>query len=107
MPSVKRVIFAVTATAAMACVPVAPAAAGVHGFGHPWGLGRGLLGAVVGLATLPLTIVSAALAATDQPAANPSPGYEGSRGYAPPPAYYAAPQTYYAPPPAYYARAPV
>ena len=70
MPSLKHVIFAATATAAIACVPVAPAAAGTHGFGHvhPWGLGRGLLGAVVGLATLPLTIVSAALAATDKAA---------------------------------------
>jgi hypothetical protein len=114
----KYSVIALTAAAAIACVPVLPAAAGVHGYGHlhPWGLGRGLVGAVVGLATLPLTIVSAALAASEPEAPEQaSPGYAaGGRGYAPPPAYYAAPpayraapQSYYAPPRAYFpARGP-
>jgi hypothetical protein len=92
-----------TAAALMVCAPVANAEA--HGFGHvhPWGLGRGLLGAVVGLATLPIAIASAALSATGSEAPyQSSPGYDGPRSYAPPAAYYAAPQSY-APPPAYYA----
>jgi hypothetical protein len=93
-----------TAAAAIACAPVATA--GAHGFGHlhSWGVGRGLLGAVFGLATLPIAIASAALSANEPEAPyQSSPGYAAPRGYAPPPAYYAAPQTYYAPPQNYYA----
>jgi hypothetical protein len=100
MPGIKRIIFGSAAAAALACVLATPAAAGVHGFLHPWGFGRGLVGAAVGLATLPLAIASAALSASEPEAPYQSSGY--ARGYGPPPAYYAAPQTYYAAPPAYY-----
>src|SRR5450631_4664017 len=94
MPGLKRVICGAAAAAALACAAVAPASAGVHGYGHlhPWGLGRGLLGAVVGLATLPIVIASAALSATEPEAPYQSPpGYDGPRSYAPPQAYYAPP----------------
>src|ERR1700722_3205906 len=105
MQGFKHAVLGTTAALIM-CAPIASAEA--HGFGHvhPWGLGRGLVGAVVGLATLPIAIASAALSATEPEAPYPyqsSPGYDGPRSYAPPPAYYAAPQTY-APPPAYYAQ---
>jgi hypothetical protein len=113
MQGFKHAVLGTVAAAAITCTPIAAAEA--HGFGHhPWGLGRGLLGAVVGLATLPIAIASAALSAAEPEAPyRSSPGYEGPRSYAPPPAYYAAPQTYappqsyYAPPRAYYPRAPV
>jgi hypothetical protein len=102
MRRLKQVIFAATAAATIACVPVTPAAAAIHGgHFHPWLLGHGVLGAVLGLATLPLAIVSSVVDS------NESQVGEGSRGYAPGPAPYAAPQPYYAPPPAYYPRAPV
>lgn len=117
MPGFKRFVGLAAATAMLACAPVLPAVAGGHGFGHVhgWGLGRGLVGAVIGLATLPLVIASAAIAATV-----PDPGYasgavDGPRGYAPAPGVYAAPAyaspayaapPYYAPPPVYYPRAP-
>jgi hypothetical protein len=112
----KHAVLGTVTAAAIACAPIATAGANGFGHVHPWGLGRGLLGAVFGLATLPLAIASAALSATE-PEAPPyqsSPAYDGRRGYAPPPPYYAAPQTYYAspqtyyaPPRAYYPRAPV
>jgi hypothetical protein len=114
MQGFKHAVLGTVAAAAVTCAPIATAEA--HGFGHhPWGLGRGLLGAIVGLATLPIAIASAALAATESEAPyQSSPGYAGPRSYAPPPpAYYAAPQTYappqayYATPRAYYPRAPV
>jgi hypothetical protein len=111
MPGFKQTVLGSAAAALLACAPVLPAAAGVHGVGHfpAWGLGRGLFGAVAGLALLPLAIASAALSASEPQAPYQAPpGYGGGApGYAPPPAYYAAPQTYYAPPPAYYPRAPV
>jgi hypothetical protein len=101
MPGFKRFVSLTAATVLLVCAPILPAVAGGHGFGHVhgWGLGRGLVGAVVGLATLPLVIASAAIAASV-----PEPGYasgavDGSRGYAAPP--------YYAPPAVYYPRAPV
>jgi hypothetical protein len=111
MPGFKQALLGSAAAAALACVPMAPAAAGVHGFGHvhPFGLGRGLFGAVLGLATLPIAIASAALSAgadAAPPAYAPQPGYAPQPAYAPRPAYYPAPQTYYAPPAAYYPRAP-
>ena len=112
MPGFKRPVFGSAAVAALACAFATPAAAGVHGFLHPWGFGRGLVGAAVGLATLPLAIASAALSGSEPEAPYQPPGY--ARGYGPPPAYYAAPpayyaapQAYYAPPRAYYPRAPV
>src|ERR1700722_6750490 len=112
MPGFKRFVSLTAAAAMLACAPMLPAVAGGHGFGHVhgWGLGRGLVGAVVGLATLPLVIASAAIAASV-----PDPGYasgavDGPRGYAPAPGVYAAPAyaapPYYAPP-VYYPRAPV
>jgi hypothetical protein len=113
MPGFKRFVSLAAVAAMLACAPMLPAVAGGHGFGHfhGWGLGRGLVGAVVGLATLPLVIASAAIAASV-----PDPGYasgavDGPRGYAPAPGVYAAPAyaapPYYAPPPAYYPRPPV
>ena len=109
MPGIRQALFGSAVAAAIACAPMAPAAAGVHGVGplHPFGLGRGLVGAVVGLATLPIVVASAALSAvaSDGPQ---SPAYGSAPpAYAPPPAYYPAPRTYYAPAPAYYPRAPV
>ena len=114
MQGFKHAVLGTVAAAVITCAPIAATEA--HGFGHrPWGLGRGLVGAVVGLATLPIAIAAAALSATiPEVPYQPSPGYDGPRSYAPPPAYYAAPQTYYAPPqtyyappPTYYSRAPV
>jgi hypothetical protein len=106
MPGLKRAVYGAAAATMLACAAVAPASAGVHGFGHlhPWGLGRGLLGAVVGLATLPLAIASAALSA-DVPQAPYQAPYQapGYAAGAPPPAYYPAPRAYYPAPPAYYA----
>src|SRR3984957_881016 len=112
MPGFKRFASLTAAAAMLACAPIHPAVAGGHGFGHVhgWGLGRGLVGAVVGLATLPLVIASAAIAASV-----PDPGYasgavDGPRGYAPAPGVYAAPAyaapPYYAPPVYYYPRPP-
>jgi hypothetical protein len=109
MPGIRQALFGSAVAAAIACAPTAPAAAAVHGVGplHPFGLGRGLVGAVVGLATLPIVVASAALSAvaSDGPQA---PAYGSAPpAYAPPPAYYPAPRTYYAPAPTYYPRAPV
>lgn len=95
----KTAIFAI-AVVALATAPIAPAAAGGHGFIHPWGLGRGVVGAVAALVTLPLVIASAVL--TGDAAGEPQPGYGGpSPGYYPQPNYYAPPPAYYAAP-AYY-----
>lgn len=101
MTGIKQSIFAAAAAALIACAPVGSAAAGGHGFGraHPWGIGRGLVGAVVALATLPVAIVSAVVSAGEQAALSPPPAY-GDGGYASP-ASYPAPPVYYAPPPAY------
>ncbi|HMD75588.1 MAG TPA: hypothetical protein VKG05_17115 [Steroidobacteraceae bacterium] len=95
-----RSLFAATAGTLIACLPVTPAAAGGPGMGpiHPWGFGHGLIGAVFGLATLPLAIVSAAVSAA-QPAA-PEPAYPAAPGYAPGYAPSYAPS--YAPRPSYY-----
>src|SRR5580692_1298659 len=107
MPGFKRFVGLAAATAMLACAPILPAVAGGHGFGHvhPWGLGRGLVGAVVGLATLPLVIASAAISASlpDAPQAAPQPYYApAGANYPPAPVYQPAPRNYYAPP-AYYA----
>ena len=103
MLGLKHSILAVGSSVALACLPVAPAAAHGHGFLHPWGIGRGLVGAVVAVATLPLAIAAAALSVEP-----PEPYYQGPpQGYYPQqPGYYAAP-SYYAAPPRYgYAPAP-
>jgi hypothetical protein len=108
MAGLKQAIFGAAATAIIACVPVAPALAAGHGYGliRPWGIGRGLIGAVVGLATLPLTIVSAAVSAVSAgeqvPPASPAYG-GGGYGYAPRAAYYPPVPAYYSAPGAYYA----
>jgi hypothetical protein len=103
MPGFKRFVGLTAAAAMLACAPILPAVAGGHSFGHVhgWGLGRGLVGAVVGLATLPLVIASAAIAASVPDSGYASGAVEGPRGYAPAPGVYAAP------PPVYYPRAPV
>jgi hypothetical protein len=80
----------------------APAAAGPA----PWGAffvphigaAAAVANAVIGLATLPLTI-AATVAGAGQPAQYPAPGGYAPRGYAP--GYY-APPAYYPPQPAYY-----
>jgi hypothetical protein len=116
----KHALFAASAGTLIACLPVVPAAAGPI---HPWGLGHGLLGAVFGLATLPLAIVSAAVSAGQPAAPAPAyptapeyspgyaPGYAPSYapsyapGFAPRPSYYPS-AGYYAAPPAYFVPRP-
>jgi hypothetical protein len=104
MVKVRQTIFGVAAAAAIALLPVAPAMAGGHGFRHPFGIGHGLLGAAVALATLPLVVASNVVAGVSETLAPyPSSGYAApAYGYAPPVAY-APPPTYYAPYPGYYA----
>ena len=100
----RHVFLGVAAAAAMALLPMAPAMANGHGFRplHPFGLGHGLLGAAVALATLPLVVASSVVAGVSESVApNPFPGYAApSYGYAPPVAYA---RPYYAPYPQYYA----
>ena len=104
----KKTVLAASALAVLALAPVAPAAAaGVV----PWIVGRHVVGAVLGLATLPFAVASAVLSA-DQPDApyartpnyaGPSPGsYAPPNYYTRPPGYYAAAPAYYAGPQAYY-----
>jgi hypothetical protein len=102
MLRLKKTVFAASAVAALALAPLTPAAAAGL---VPWIVGRHVVGAVLGLATLPFAIASAALS-VDQPAAPypPTPDYgDPSSGYYAPPNYYARPPVYYAPAPAYYA----
>jgi hypothetical protein len=100
MTAFKQALFAAAAVVSMAVVPIVPAMAGGHGH---WGVGRGLVGAAVALATLPLTIASAVVAGGEAVARYPYtyPYENRAYGYAPPPAY-PAPPTYYVPRPAYY-----
>jgi hypothetical protein len=109
MAKFRQVILGTTVAAAIACVPLAPAVAGPYSYGHPfgWGAGRGLFGAVIALATLPLAIASAVVSSgasavqSSPPAYGPG-GYGGYGGYdyAPRVAYPAP--VYYAPRPAFY-----
>jgi hypothetical protein len=123
MIQIKQAIIAAAATAAIAFLPVTPAAAYGRGFGgaHVFGFGHGLAGAVFGLATLPLLVASEVIAAGAQASQPVGPSYGAPYGYAPPPVYYAprpayypraygyapaprnyyAPRSYYAPGPAY------
>jgi hypothetical protein len=105
MLTVRQTIFGTVAAAAIAFLPVAPAMANGHGFRplHPFGLGHGLLGIAVTLATLPLVLASNVVASVSESVAPyPSPGYAPpAYGYAPPVAY-ANPRPYYAPYPGYY-----
>lgn len=87
----KQTILGLAAAAAIALLPMAPAMANGHGFRplHPFGLGHGLLGAAVTLATLPLVLASNVVASVGE-------SVEPAYGYAPPAAY-VAPRPYYAP----------
>jgi len=106
MVKFKQAIFSVAAAAAIVLLPMAPAMADGHGFRplHPFGFGRGIIGAAVALATLPLVIASSVVAGVGESVAPyPSQGYAApAYGYAPPVAY-AASRPYYAPYPGYYA----
>jgi hypothetical protein len=102
MPGLKQTIFAAAATAALLCLPVAPAAAAGPLLFAPWVLGH-IIRAGVTLATLPLLAASAVSEQQSPPA-----GYYGGGqpGYYAPPNYYARPPGYYARPPGYYTRPP-
>jgi hypothetical protein len=110
MLKLRQVIFGIAAASAIALVPMAPAMAGGHGFRplHPFGLGRGVVGAAVALATLPLLIASAVVSGAESVAPYPAAGYGGAGyggagyGYAPQVSY-SGPRPYYAPNPGYYA----
>ena len=91
MVALKKTLFVVVAASAMAVLPMAPAMAGGHGFHpyHSFGLGRGLVGAAVALATLPLVIASNVVAGVGEAVA-PYPVQEyggGGYRYAPPVSY--------------------
>jgi hypothetical protein len=108
----------VAAAAVIALMSMTPAMANGHGFRpvHGFGVGHGLLGAAVALATLPLVIASNVVAGISESVvpypspeyaapgyARPSYGYAApAYGYAPP-VVYAAPRPFYAPYPGYYA----
>ena len=107
MMKLRQVIFGFAAVSAIALLPMAPAMAGGHGFRplNPFGLGRGVVGAAVALATLPLAIASAVVSGAQSAA--PYPAYGGAaNGYAPqgyaPQVSYAGPRPYYAAYPGYY-----
>jgi hypothetical protein len=118
MLKLRQVIFGFAAASAIALLPMAPAMAGGHGFRplHSFGLGRGVVGAAVALATLPLVIASAVVSGVsgaESLAPYPAAGYGGAGyggagygyagyGYAPEGSY-AGPRPYYAPYPGYYA----
>jgi hypothetical protein len=132
MLKLRQVIFGFAAASAIALLPMAPAMAGGHGFRplHSFGLGRGVVGAAVALATLPLVIASAVVSGVsgaESVAPYPAAGYGGGGyggggyggggyggggggggyggagyGYAPQVSY-SAPRPYYAPYPGYYA----
>jgi hypothetical protein len=105
MLKLRQVIFGIAAASAIALLPIAPAMAGGHGFRplHAFGLGRGVIGAAVALATLPLAIASAVVSGAESAAPYPAAGYAGPAiGYAPQVSY-AGPRPYYAPSPGYYA----
>ena len=104
MVKLKQAFLGVVVAGAVAFLPVAPALADGHGYrgGHGFGVGRGLVGAAVALATLPLVIASNVVAGVSESVA-PYPG----QGYAAPPYGYAPPvayaRPYYAPYSGYYA----
>jgi hypothetical protein len=98
MLGVKKLVIAAASIAALALAPIAPAAAA--GFFLPWILGRHVVAAAVGLATLPLAVASSvAQAAAPYPS---TPSYGGVPGYYAPPNYDAGGAAYYARPPAYF-----
>jgi hypothetical protein len=101
MLELKKRVFVASVVAVISLAPVAPAAAaGVV----PWIVGRHVVGAVLGLATLPFAVASAALSADQQAPYPTTPDYTGSSpGYYAAPNYYARLQPYYRPAPPYYA----
>jgi hypothetical protein len=108
MIKVRQAILGVAAAAAVAFLPMSPAMADGRGFRpfHPVGIGLGIVGAAVALATLPLVIASNVIAGVTESVAPPypTPGYAGpAYGYAPPVAYVEPRPYYYAPYPGYYA----
>jgi hypothetical protein len=97
-----RKAFATATVIALACAPTTSAFARGHFGGHALGLGHGVVGAAVALATLPLVIASEVLGGGERADAyGPAPEYAG-----PPPAYYRPPVVYYGGPEAYYRPAP-
>jgi hypothetical protein len=99
MRTLKGSILAAVAVAALTLVPIASASASP--FIVPWLLGRHAIGAVVGLATLPLAIASAAAGQPEGPYPA-APVYSGGPGYGGAPGYYPPAPVYYAPRSAYY-----
>jgi hypothetical protein len=94
MLGLKKTALAAAGITALALAPITPAAA-AGALIVPWLIARHVVGAVVGLATLPLVVAS--LAAGQQAAPYPpTPDYGGSPSYYPPPNYYGRPPTYYA-----------
>src|ERR1700733_7878706 len=106
MVRVRQAILGVAAAAMIAVLPLAPAMADGHGFRplHAFGLGHGLLGAAVTLATLPLVVASNLVAGVRESVAPYPPRGDSGPAYGYAPAVtYAAPRPYYAPYPGYYA----
>lgn len=90
MPGLRQTVLAIVATAAIACLPIRPAAAAGPLLFAPWALGH---------IVLPLIFASAAASSQPQATYPTGPAYNGGApGYYPPP--------YYARPPVYYAQAP-
>ena len=119
MIRINRTLATAAATAVVAIATMTPAAAHGHGYDRHWGVGRGLVGAVVGLVTLPLVVASAVIfGAEDEERGyrgepyrddsyEPRPAYPPPSDYYSPRAeYYQEPRAYYAPPPRYYYREP-
>jgi hypothetical protein len=104
MVKFKQAVLGVLVATALAVLPMSPALADGHGYrgAHGFGVGRGLIGAAVALATLPLVIASNVVAGVSgSVAAYPTQGYTApSYAYAPPVAYA---RPYYAPYSGYYA----
>jgi hypothetical protein len=103
MPRVSQISLAAIGAAALLCVSIRPAAAAGPLLLAPFALGH-VIGAAARLATLPLTVASAALSQSQPAEYAGAPAYGGSAGYyAGPnyyvraPAYYSAPQVYYRP----------
>jgi hypothetical protein len=112
MLDLKARVSAAAIVVALGCAPITPALADGYGHhGHGWGIGRGVVGAAVALATLPLLIASEVLAGGPPPEpygyapeyAGPPPDYYSRPEYAArPPAYYRPPMAYYGGPEGHY-----
>jgi hypothetical protein len=108
MLGLKKPVIAVASIAALALAPIAPAAGA--GLFLPWILGRHLVAAAVGLATLPLAVASSmgppAAPYPSTPSYGGVPDYYagGAAHYSRPPAYFAGPRGYYSRPAVSYGR---